>query len=1616
MPGSAYSAGEAFLAILPSLRGFQQQLQRELRGVNTVYDLLVRPELDRTQTDRVQAQLRATLRALPVPLDIDASPADRELAALRQRIERLAGKTIGIDISGDQARGEIQAIDQDLQRLEGRHPDITVRTDARGARTELAGVSAEVDRLDGRTVRLDVDARRAISDALRLREVLLNVIEHEYDLTIDANTAGAVASIALLIAKVGVLGGLGGVIGGFGGALAGLGAAGAVAGAGAVSSILAFNGVGGALTAMSAQQDAAATTARSSAKQQTAAAYAIAGAQDRVKQASEGANRARVEGARSVSDAEKAAGKQVAQALTAQASAQKSLRAATSDLRREQDTLTDAWEAGRRSLEDLQSQVAGNRLDQRQAALDLKDAEADLAKARQSGDKDAIDRATLAYDRQVQTVKDLQTQAGRLATDNADAQKKGVAGSDQVVAANQRIASAQDRVADSTAAAKAADAAVVTARLDGAESVARAREAADQRVADSNRQVVEAQRALTQAMAQTGDAGAASADKVAAAMAELSPAGRDFVNFLFGAKQQVQELGGVAQTALFPPLQAGLQALLNQQPAISGMVSKLAGSTGGALQTILTTLANPTWMAFFGVLADASTTILPALAQLFLHGADAARELLLGFLPLAPAGIALANQFFSLLQVLTPFLVLMTGALIPAASAFLGALVPLGPVLAALTPILAVLAQALTVVLVAVLQALTPILIALTPLIEQFAMQWAVGLVNALTTATPLLVTVFQFLSDHADTIVTIVTWVGALVGGLGPLTGALGLVLGMLHGWLIWRVISLLLERFGLAATPIARVLELFLHPLGLIRQLLPFIGRALMFLARGALAVLGPFGILLTVLGFLYSSNEQFRDAINGVLRVLMGLATTLLNALMPAFNAIMGAIEPLIPLLINALMPVFNLLIGILVQLVNTVMPPLVGILTSVVIPIIVKLAEILSGVLVWVIQNVVVPEIEAFAWILTNVLIPVITWLWEKIVQPIFKAIGELAVIVFKGILKPIFDWLVWLLEQVVGPAFSWFWQNAVQPAFDGISAAAKWLWENGLKPPFDFIMGYLGALGDFFGWVFEKIIKPIFVGFAEFLSGNVAGLGKIWDGLKALFAAPVKFVLDVVWNAGIGGLWNLAKNFGLPLGEFPKADTSGFAQGGRVPGSSPTKTADNVPAWLTAGEYVQPVDTVDYYGQPVMDALRRRQIPREQIAAYALGGPVTPDEEFAVLRPVFPGVRMTSSYRPGDPGYHGQNKAADFAGPRPGDSAFMMRIDQWIAQHYPASGELIYTPGINLKNGQPHQYSGRVAADHYDHVHWANLGRIGNGSAGSNFSGSGSGTAINWFQQQVQNLFDTSTDAVKALVEPVFPRRGNFVADLPMNSLDWAIGKTRELFFGKAKAEDDKAAAAGAVSGGVGGGVERWRGVVMQALGLMNLPGNLADTTLRRMNQESGGNPRAINNWDVNAKRGTPSKGLMQVIDPTFRANRDPRAPNDIWDPLANVLASMHYAIGRYHSLPAAYDRKGGYDQGGIGKGIGWMWKGTGLDERVLPPQETQAYPTLTRLSQQLEAGRLPTPAGVSDQQYAAALSGTRGSDGAGGDTFNLYDLPYPPERIAREVQRQRDRKARRGGS
>ncbi len=110
-------------------------------------------------------------------------------------------------------------------------------------------------------------------------------------------------------------------------------------------------------------------------------------------------------------------------------------------------------------------------------------------------------------------------------------------------------------------------------------------------------------------------------------------------------------------------------------------------------------------------------------------------------------------------------------------------------------------------------------------------------------------------------------------------------------------------------------------------------------------------------------------------------------------------------------------------------------------------------------------------------------------------------------------------------------------------------------------------------------------------------------------------------------------------------------------------------------------------------------------------------------------------------------------------------------------------------------------------------------------------------------------------------------------------------------------------AIGAPDPALGGTVGQWIHEAQQILAANGVPYSLmnaSDINIIIQN-ESSGNPNAENLWDINAKEGHPSIGLMQTIGPTFDAYCLPGHTN-IWNPVDNIIAGVRYAIARYGSI------------------------------------------------------------------------------------------------------------------
>ncbi|MFI6346036.1 transglycosylase SLT domain-containing protein [Streptomyces sp. NPDC050560] len=96
-------------------------------------------------------------------------------------------------------------------------------------------------------------------------------------------------------------------------------------------------------------------------------------------------------------------------------------------------------------------------------------------------------------------------------------------------------------------------------------------------------------------------------------------------------------------------------------------------------------------------------------------------------------------------------------------------------------------------------------------------------------------------------------------------------------------------------------------------------------------------------------------------------------------------------------------------------------------------------------------------------------------------------------------------------------------------------------------------------------------------------------------------------------------------------------------------------------------------------------------------------------------------------------------------------------------------------------------------------------------------------------------------------------------------------------------------------------LDGWIRESLDVMAQRGIPGSY-NGIYRNIIRESAGNPLAINNWDSNAVKGTPSKGLLQVIDPTFRTYHVAGTSMDSYDPVANITAACNYAAAVYGSI------------------------------------------------------------------------------------------------------------------
>ncbi|MGA5372273.1 peptidoglycan DD-metalloendopeptidase family protein [Streptomyces griseoincarnatus] len=1032
---------------------------------------------------------------------------------------------------------------------------------------------------------------------------------------------------------------------------------------------------------------------------------------------------------------------------------------------------------------------------------------------------------------------------------------------------------------------------------------------------------------------------------------------------------------GQIVSSLVPVIGAIVQAAVPLLDAIAQPVAVLATAVGPLLQQLAS------------VLGAALLPIVQSLGPVLTTIGSAIVDLVQAVMPLLqPIAALIAGVVTALAPALTPIINVITQLV----DILIG---PLTAVVQDLTPILQVLGQ----MVAQVFQALEPMLQPLVALIGQVAELLA----SVLTTAVSQLMPVLTPLIDVGMQLVQTV------FAALEPLLPVISDALKTLGG----AVLSMLPAFEGIAGAAVTLLeglmplipvgVQLVTEVLDALIPVLPTLADAFVAIAEAAVAIVQPLAeVIAGLAGELAPVIADLAPILGDVIGMLAGVLAQVLPPLADALIIVVEALAPILPLFGELLGIVLRMAAGVLVDL----------------LPSILQLVQ--ASVQLTIALLPLVPPLIQIVGLVVQLAIQVLKWLLPPLIKLAGFFVGVLSaalstVIGWIGSLVRVIAGLIgWVVDRL-GPAWDWLRAKALgawAAIRKGLAAAWDWIKRNVLIPIRGFftvtVPGWAVFLKDkvvgawrqvlqgwsnIWGGIKRNILSPIktfFVttvpGWATTLKNKMVaafdaaqkGIKTAWDKIKSATKTPIKWVIDVVYNRGVRGMWNAAAKV-LPIDKLPAFKPRGFARGGVIPGYQ-AQRRDDVLTPMRRGEGVLVPEVVRGIGPGTVHALnaagnRGGVSSVRRLLGYAEGGivgahggiddwisggldklgDVVSKGKDWVLGGVYKAAQLAAkpirdliNKIPGGTKGFGAlakalptsllNKALAFI---KGSEDSQMG-GQWVKPVDAKYGTRFGVAGPMWSSGRHTGLDFPAAVGKA--VHAVAGGQIASARSGGPY---GNHILIN-HGQGLQSLY--------AHLSRIVRNSGVVTAGQLIGRVGATGNVTGPHLHLEARLNGTPVDPMPYLQGGGAGGkgVERWRGVVMRALGLVGQPASLANATLRRMRQESGGDPRAVNLWDVNARNGTPSVGLMQVIRPTYRAyagrfrSKGPFLHGVSVDPLANVYASMRYALSRYGSLSSAYNRPGGYDSGG------WLGPGqVGVNhlrqpEAVLTPSQWQTMTSL----------------------------------------------------------------------
>jgi len=871
----------------------------------------------------------------------------------------------------------------------------------------------------------------------------------------------------------------------------------------------------------------------------------------------------------SLADTRRSAAMSVVSAEQGVVTAEQSLSSAQYTEQQAQINLTLARKQASQTLQDLSNSVKDGALTQRQATLDLQNAQTALVVTDFNPHSTTMQReqAQLAVDQAKQHLSEVELANTRTAQQKAAADKLGVSNAPAVLAAENAMGNATQSRVNAQQALIRSQAAVREAERAGAESVGKAQQAlvkSEVALTEARRagaeSVGKAQQALVKSEVALTEARRAGAESVGnaerslvqaqAASVEARRAGAESVA---KAEQGVTDaLRNQAQQAV-----ASQQAILSAQQAITasrralGQAHAAAGAQGNtAANAVATAMAglSPAGRAFAmfvnGTLRPAFKTLTDGAQTGFLPGFQKALQTLMPYMPMFAVFVGkvakvLGDMAQSAAKALTsPFWKQFFTFLGDTA---LKALPVLGTVIGNLATGFAGLFQALA-------PAAGGMGGGLTTITKAFA-DWAThlgtnkGFQHFLQYIKDNAPKVGHALLDVADAVGKLIK--GLAQGGGGELT-LIGKALGFISRLSPGQITAIVT---AFAGFKIVKDLA------GPVKDL----GKAFKFFTDNPILL----ALTLIVGGLIYAYThfKTFRDVVNRVWKDLQIAAEFMWIAVLKPMFKWIGEHWHFVTTAMrfawdSILRPTFSAIGTAIGFLWNNVSKPIFSWVSA-------HWSDMTTGM----------------------------RWAWNNILSPMLNTIGGAIGFLWTNVSKPIFSWV------------SKHWSD--------MTTGMKWVWDNLLHP------------------IFSKAMPNAFNSVSKAFGAFRDGLSAVWTDIKNIFTGGLDFIVRNVLNKLIDGINKVTNLFGipaipdLPVAAGPRtvprtdgtAGSSGgtarhaFAHGGVLPGYAPGQ--DIIHAMLSPGEGVLVPEAVRGLGGPgFIHALNRRfsnRAPSSDGQHFAGGG-------------------------------------------------------------------------------------------------------------------------------------------------------------------------------------------------------------------------------------------------------------------------------------------------------------------------------------------------------------------------------------------------------------------------